>query len=96
MNNAPTARALDDGIPALDPKPKKATVKEFLEALDTELANAPDAEAVDAILARTDVQTAQDRLTNGARDRLQHMLDAALKRTAAPVEDDDFPGEVTP
>jgi hypothetical protein len=95
VNDTTTARALGDGIPALDAKPKKQTVQQFLDALDIELAHAQDAEAMDAILARMDVQSAQDRLTNGARDRLQAMLDAALKRTAAPVDDDGFPGDVT-
>ena len=64
--------------------PKKQTVSEYLDVLAAEMAVAiaDGGEAVDAILARPDVQAAQDKLRNGARDRLQHILDEAIRRTA--------------
>jgi hypothetical protein len=65
--------------------PKKQIVSEYLDVLAAEMAVAiaDGGEAVDAILARPDVQAAQDKLRNGARDRLQHILDEAIRRTAA-------------
>ena len=63
--------------------PKKQTVVQWLDALALELAAAEGSEEVDAILARSDVQTAQDKLRNGARDRLDHLLQEAIARTAA-------------
>lgn len=70
----------------MTPAPKR-TWGDFLDDLELDLANATSAPEVDAILARQAVQTAQDTLKNGAKDRLQHMLDAALKRTAPSLED---------
>jgi hypothetical protein len=63
-------------------QPAKPTVAGWLDALALELAAAADMDAVDEILARPEVQQAQDRLRNGARDRLQHILDEAITRTA--------------
>jgi hypothetical protein len=63
--------------------PKKQTVVQWLDALALELAAAEGSEEVDAILARSDVQTAQDKLRNGARDRLDHLLQEAIRRTSA-------------
>ena len=63
-------------------QPAKLTVTQWLDALALELAAAADMDAVDEILARPEVQQAQDRLRNGARDRLQHILDEAITRTA--------------
>ena len=63
--------------------PAKPTVTQWLDALALELAAAEGSEEVDAILARSDVQTAQDKLRNGARDRLDHLLQEAIRRTAA-------------
>jgi hypothetical protein len=63
--------------------PAKPTVTQWLDALALELAAAEGSEEVDAILARSDVQTAQDKLRNGARDRLDHLLQEAIARTAA-------------
>jgi hypothetical protein len=75
--------------PPPTPEPRRPTVTEWLKALDAELAQAQTSTEVDAILARDDVQKAQDKLTNGAKDRLQDMLDAAIKRTTpAPVSDE--------
>ena len=85
---APVARAEPPKQPA------KPTVAGWLDALALELAAAADMDAVDEILARPEVQQAQDRLRNGARDRLQHILDEAITRTAraddaAEAEDGD-------
>jgi hypothetical protein len=69
-------------IPTID-HPRKKTVAAWLDALALELAGCEGGEEVDAILAREDVQQAQDRLRNGAADRLNHMIHAAISRTAA-------------
>ena len=37
---------------------------------------------MDSIISRADVQAAMDKLGNGARDRLNAMVNAAIKRTA--------------
>jgi len=68
-----------------DSPDKKQTVAQFLDELELEMAHAvtEGGEAVDAILARPRVQEAQDRLTNGAKDRLDHILGEAIRRTAA-------------
>lgn len=68
--------------------PRRPTIAQWIDALEAELAAAPDAEAVDAIHSRDDVQRALDSLTNGARDRLNAVVKAALDRTAAPAIDD--------
>jgi hypothetical protein len=85
-------QAIDDAIPdrVMDqpaPGPRKPTAREWLDQLRADLAAAADAEAVDAIIARDDVQRALDRLQNGAKDDLNAMIKAALDRTATPVED---------
>lgn len=72
--------------------PRKLTVTEWLDALEKELVEAATAEAVDEITARSDVQKALDRLTNGARDRLNAMCKAALARTADVGPDGDLGG----
>ena len=54
----------------------------WLDALALELAACEGADEVDAILARADVQAAQDKLRNGARDRLVDMIQVAIERTA--------------
>lgn len=64
-------------------EPRKLTVTEWLKQLDADLANARDGEELDAILAREDVNKAQDQLRNGARDRLRHMLDTTIQRVQA-------------
>jgi hypothetical protein len=68
--------------PVEETRPRQ-TIASWLDALALELAAAEDGEAVDAILARDDVQRAQDRLTNGAADRLTHIIGDAIRRTAA-------------
>jgi RecT family protein len=72
----------------IEPPKTKRTWGHFLDELDLELANAKTDTEVDEILARPEVQKAQDILKNGARDRLQTMLDAAIKRTSAPASDE--------
>ena len=68
-------------------QPKKArTWGDFLNELDGDLANAQTGPEVDAILARDSIQKAQDTLQNGARDRLRHMIDEAIKRTSGPAK----------
>ena len=62
--------------------PKRQTVGEWLDALALELAACEGSEEVDAVLARADVQAAQDKLRNGARDRLVDMIQVAIERTA--------------
>lgn len=74
--------------------PKRKTIGEWLDALETELQAATDAQAVDAIIYRMDVQKAMDSLRNGAMDRLKVMIEVAQARTAAatdePVDDHDL------
>ena len=62
--------------------PKRQTVGEWLDALALELAACEGSEEVDAVLARADVQSAQDKLRNGARDRLVDMIQVAIERTS--------------
>ena len=62
--------------------PKRQTVGEWLDALALELAACEGSEEVDAVLARADVQAAQDKLRNGARDRLVDMVQVAIERTS--------------
>ena len=69
---------------------RRPTVREFLDALEVELAAAPDGDAVDAIIAREDVDKAIKSAANGAKDRLNTMIKAALDRTGEempPVEE---------
>ena len=61
----------------------------WLDKLELELAACEGAEEVDAILARSDVQAAQDRARNGHKDRLDSMLQAAIARTAEDAAPND-------
>ena len=63
------------------PKPRQ-TVGAWLDALALELAACEGSDEVDAVLARADVQSAQDKLRNGARDRLVDMIQVAIERTS--------------
>jgi hypothetical protein len=47
------------------------------------LATCEGGEEVDAILARADVQLALDRFSPAAKDRLNHIISEAIRRTAA-------------
>ena len=77
----------------MPPPAKTRTWGTFLDELDPELAAAQTAEEVDAILARPLVHKAQNTLQNGARDRLQHMIDTAIKRTSGDPPDMDSEAE---
>ena len=63
-------------------QPKQRTRKDFLDDLERELAAAVDAEAVDAITSRADVQKALDVFANGHLIRLNAMVKVARDRTA--------------
>ena len=77
------------------PKPeRRPTVSEWLDALSAQFTAAQDADAVDAIIARPDVQRAQNVLHNGARTRLQQMIDAAVKAAAKLETTDELPDEI--
>jgi hypothetical protein len=80
--NQVAEQGVTGAIPTID-HPRKKTVGAWLDALALELAACEGGEEVDAILAREDVQQAQDRLRNGAADRLNHMVQTAIARTAA-------------
>ena len=83
-------------------EPPRQTVTQWLDALETRLSYATTSEAVDEILAEDEVQKAQDRLRDNARDRLDHILQSAIRRTSvdetsapndgvfAPGQDDPF------
>lgn len=74
------------------PEDKDAAIQRWLTRLSFELSAAATADEIDAILARDDVQRAQDKLRNGHRDQLQHLCDEAVRRaremeTSAPNEE---------
>lgn len=74
--------------PLARPAPeRRQTTGEWLDELALELA-ATDAAALEEILSRDRVQAAQDRLQGAARDKLNHIIHEALRRTAAPADDD--------
>lgn len=64
------------------PSPKRPTQGQWLDALALELAACEGPDEVDAILARDDVQKAQDRFNNGSKDRLVDMIQVAIERTS--------------
>lgn len=64
-------------------EPRRRTVGEWLDALALELAACEGGEEVDAVLARPDVVAAQDKLGNGAKDRLDGIISEAIARTTA-------------
>ena len=64
-------------------EPPKRTRSQFLDALELDLRNAHDAEAVDEITSRDDVQRAMDTFPNGFGERLKDMIQAAQDRTVA-------------
>lgn len=72
--------------------PRKQTITEWLDELERTLAAATTAEAVDDVVARDDVKKATDMLRNGARDRLNALVKAALERTADIGRDGDLGG----
>lgn len=64
------------------PDDKSAAIQRWLTKVASDLASAETGEQIDAILARDDVQRAQDKLQNGFRDRLQDIIDVAIRRAA--------------
>lgn len=64
--------------------PRKPTVKEFLDGLQSQFDSAiiQGRDAVDLLYASEAVQNACDKLTNGAKARLQAMIKDAMERTA--------------
>ena len=70
--------------------PRQKTAPEWLKELDKEFANAKTADGVDAIVARQDVQDALDNWPKAGKDRLQGMIDAAIKRTASASASDEI------
>jgi len=76
--------------------PRRQTTAEWLDEIDMEVAAARTADEVDAIEARPKVQKMLDWLQNGARDRLQHILQVARERTAAPETDEADDGLYAP
>lgn len=90
IQHEPTATP--DPVPPV--QAKRRTNREFLDDLKADLDAARTAEAVDAILAQPNVQTAQDRFVNGARAELFRLIQAALDRTRiddTTAPDGDFP-----
>lgn len=78
--------------PADKPDPVTVWLDKLHAAMD---AAGNDKEAVDAIMARPDVQKALDKLTNGARERLLQITGEAMTRSAPKTAEpsDDFPGD---
>lgn len=60
----------------------------FLDVLEPMLMAAATADEVDAILAHQRIQSAQDRFVNGAKERLNTLIQSALARTAPPAGED--------
>jgi hypothetical protein len=83
------AAAPHDPAPAPTPpavtvdQPKRPTQGQFVDTVGLELASCEGGEEVDAILARSDVQLALDRFGPAAKDRLNHIISEAIRRTAA-------------
>jgi hypothetical protein len=67
--------------------PRKMTTGAWLDLLEAGLQAAQTADEVDDIVARDDVQKALDSLRNEAADRLNSIINAAIKRTAEPTAD---------
>lgn len=59
----------------------------FLDVLEPMLMAAATADEVDAILAHQRIQSAHDRFVDGAKERLNTLIQSALARTAPPAED---------
>ncbi len=80
------------------PAPPRRTLSQFLADLEADLRDATTAEAVQAIVAREDVQRARAAAKGQHAERLADMIDAARARTmgAEPLApaDDGWPGDV--
>jgi hypothetical protein len=77
--------AAEQTRPQVEPKPMapkpKQTPDEYIDALALELAACEGGDEVDAILARSSVQAAQDRARGAHKDRLNHIIMEAIART---------------
>lgn len=82
----PTLHGTAEPVTEPPAETKRQTVGEFLDALQGDLDAAQGGDAVDAIIARDDVQKALDALRNGALDRLNGMINAAIQRTTNATE----------
>jgi len=71
------AADLDTETPA---PPPRRTLGQFIDSLEIELRDAPDYDAVAAIVGRADVIRARDMANNGTAQRLNDMIDAAQSR----------------
>ena len=71
----------------LAPEAPRMTIRGFLDALEMDLRHAVDAGAVAKIQSRPEVQKALDSFVNGASERLNDMLNAALDRHAMPTDE---------
>ena len=78
--------------PAISTRKVKDLLDEFDLALRAAIIKGPD--AVDEVLARNDIQRAQDWMKGAARERLRILINEALDATRTPPTD-DFPGDVT-
>jgi hypothetical protein len=77
------AAGTPDPVAVVVEQPKRPTQGQFVDAVGLELAACEGGEEVDAILARSDVQLALDRFGPAAKDRLNHIISEAIRRTAA-------------
>ena len=75
--SAGTRDAINADVPL-----KKRTVTDWLDGLEADLKAAQTPNAVDAIIARDDVQKALDALKGAAKDRLAAIIKAATDRTS--------------
>jgi hypothetical protein len=72
---------------AVTPPPRKMTAAEFLDGLDKELAKAPEAAAVEALMRRQQVTEARSFLKNGAADRLAKWTERAEAKRQSLADD---------
>lgn len=88
-----TGEHIGDEIPARVMEPPKRTVKQFLDALQAEMSEAMAAAdpraAFDAIVTREDVRRAETTLTNGAKERLDGIVQTAVAQLAELDETQD-------
>jgi hypothetical protein len=77
------AAGTPDPVAMVAEQPKRPTQGQFVDTVAMALATCEGGEEVDAILARADVQLALDRFSPDAKDRLNHIISEAIRRTAA-------------
>jgi hypothetical protein len=77
------AAGTPDPVAMVAEQPKRPTQGQFVDTVAMALATCEGGEEVDAILARADVQLALDRFSPAAKDRLNHIISEAIRRTAA-------------